>query len=68
MSLQVTCVKVTANKMNKEILKRSAMIDFLLPTWLSQTPELKRKKFLVLNVALDQKALDQKAPNVNTLH
>ena len=45
MSLQVTCVKVTANKMNKEILKRSAMIDFLLPAWLIQTPELKRKKF-----------------------
>ena len=32
MSLQVTCVKLTANKMSKEILKRSAMIDFLLPT------------------------------------
>ena len=31
MSLHVTCVKVTANKMNREILKRSAMIDFLLP-------------------------------------
>ena len=45
MSLQLTRVKVTANKMNREILKRSAMIDFLLPTWLIQTPELKRKKF-----------------------
>ena len=44
MSLQLTCVKVTANKMNREILKRSAMIDFLLPTWLIQTPELKREK------------------------
>ena len=32
MSLQLTCVKVTANKMNREILKRSAMIDVLLPT------------------------------------
>ena len=44
MSLHVTCVKVTANKMNKEILKRSAMIDVLLPAWLIQTPESKREK------------------------